>query len=385
MTHRSEPPIRVEPVVTRAGLDAFIDLPAAIYADDPNWVRPLDLDMRKAFDPSKHPFHLHSEAQPYLAYRGGDSDPVGRICAIRNRNHEAFHAEPVGFFGFFESIDDDGVATALFDTVREWLRERGLEVMRGPTSFSTNEMSGLFVDGDPGPPVVMMPYNPPYYPGLLERYGFEKARDLYAWMVDSSDPAYPGSEPEYLVRAEKIVRKRFHVSLRPIDMPRFGAELESIRDLYNDAWEENWGFVPMTDAEFDFMAEELKPIVDSRLALFVENEAGEPIGFALALPDFNYVLKRLNGKLFPFGIVKALFLRRKITTMRVIILGVLEAYRGKGIDTLLYLALFRNGTERGITRAELSWILEDNVKMNQAIERMGARLYRRYRLYDVEI
>lgn len=383
MSPAPDPPIRIEPVVDRAGLAAFIDLPWSIYRDDPDWVPPLKMDMRKAFDPSKHPFHAHSEAQPFLARRGDEA--VGRICAIRNRNHEAFHGEPVGFFGFFECVDDERVSEALFDTVRAWLAERGLEVMRGPTSFSTNEVSGLFVDGEPGPPVVMMPYNPPYYPRLLEAYGFEKARDLYAWMVDSEDPDYPGQEPEYLVRAEKIVRKRFGVSLRPMDMSRFGSELESIRELYNAAWEENWGFVPMTDAEFDFMADELKPLVDPNLALFVENEAGEPIGFALALPDFNVVLRRLNGRLFPFGIVKALFLRRKIHTMRVIILGVLEEYRGKGIDALLYLALFRNGTARGITRAELSWILEDNPKMNQAIERMGGRMYRRYRLYDVAI
>jgi len=378
-----DPPIRVEPVVDRAGLDAFIDLPWGLYRDDPDWVPPLKRDMRTAFDPSKHPFHRHSEAQPFLALRGGE--PVGRICAIRNRNHEAFHREAVGFFGFFESVDDAGVAAALLDTAREWLRERGLAVMRGPTSFSTNEVTGLFVEGADGPPVVMMAYNPPYYPRLLEGYGFGKARDLYAWMVASSDPDYPGAEPEYLVRAEKIVRRRLDVRVRPIEMARFGEELESVRALYNAAWEDNWSFVPMTDDEFDFMAAELKPIVEPSLALFVDNAAGDPIAFALAVPDFNYVLKRLDGKLFPFGIVKALYHRRKIETMRVLILGVLEEHRGKGIDALLYLALFRNGTELGITRAELSWILEDNQKMNQAIERMGGRVYRTYRLYDVEI
>jgi len=383
MSPAPDPPIRIEPVVDHNGLESFIDLPWAIYRDDPDWVPPLKRDVRTAFDPSKHPFHRHSEAQPFLALRGNEA--VGRICAIRNRNHEAFHDEPVGFFGFFECVDDDRVAAALFDTAREWLRERGLAVMRGPTSFSTNEVTGLFVEGADGPPVLMMAYNPTYYPRLLEGYGFAKARDLFAWLVDSSDPDYPGAEPEYLVRAEKIVRRRLEVRLRPIDRSRFAEELESVRRLYNAAWERNWGFVPMTDDEFDFMAAELKPIVEPSLALFVENPDGEPIAFALAVPDFNYVLARLDGKLFPFGILKALWHRRKIETMRVLILGVLDEYRGKGIDALLYLALFRNGTELGITRAELSWILEDNQKMNQAIERMGGRMYRRYRLYDVEI
>lgn len=380
MSHAPDPPIRIEPVIDHNGLDAFIDLAWDIYRDDPDWVPPLKRDMRAAFDPSRHPFHRHSEAQPFLARRG--DDVVGRICAIRNHNHEAFHEEAVGFFGFFECVDDPRVAAALLDTVAEWLGERGLDAIRGPTSFSTNEVTGLFVEGDGGPPVLMMPYNPPYYPRLLEGWGLVKARDMFAWLVDSHDPDYPGAEPEYLLRAERIVRRRLDVRLRPIDMSRFAEELGSVRELYNAAWERNWGFVPMTDAEFDFMAAELEPIVEPSLALFVENEAGDPIAFALAVPDFNYVLRRLDGKLFPFGILKALWHRRNIETMRVIILGVLEEYRGKGIDALLYLALFRNGTERGITRAELSWILEDNRKMNQAIERLGGRMYRRYRVYE---
>lgn len=376
MTPDQAAPVRVVPVDTRKDLKTFIDLPWSIYRDDPDWVPPLKMDMRNAFDPSKHPFHKHSEAQPFLALRG--SKPVGRICAIRNRRHEEFHEEPVGFFGFFECIDDQAVATALFDTVRDWLRERGLEVMRGPTSFSTNETCGLLVDGEPGPPFVMMAHNPPYYIGLLEAYGFEKAKDLLAWAKENVTP-------EHLIRGSDIVHRRYKVTVRTLDRSRFDEELEKVRTIYNAAWEKNWGFVPMTDAEIDFMADELRHVVEPRMALFMENAEGETIAFALSLPDFNQVLIKLNGRLFPFGLIKALYLKRKIDRMRVIILGVLPEYRGKGLDVPLYKALFENGLDCGLTWGEMSWILEDNTAMNAAIKRFGSRLFRTYRIYDVGV
>ena len=371
--------MRVEPVATRSQLDEFVALPRRIYRDDPDWVPPLESDVRKAFDRTEHPFHRHSEAQPFLAWRG--SRVVGRICAIRNRNHEAFHEEPVGFFGWFECEDDQETADAMFETVRAWLAKRDLETMRGPTSFSTNETCALFVDGERGPPVLMMPHNPPYYPDLLERYGFHGAKDLFAWMIESET----GEPPEYLARAEKLVVRRTGACTRTLDPSRFDEELATVRALYNRAWEKNWGFVPMTDEEFDHMADELRPILDENLALFAEDGDGNTIGFALAVPDFNQVLKKMNGRLWPFGILKALYYRRKIHRMRVLILGLLEEYRGKGIDALLYLGLFRHGAARGITECEQSWILEDNEKMNAALERMGARVYRRYRLYDAPV
>jgi len=378
VTPRVVPPVRIVPVDTRGDLKTFIDLPWKIYRGDPNWVPPLRMDMRHAFDPSKHPFHRHSEAQPFLAFRG--DEPVGRICAIRNRRHEEFHKEPVGFFGFFECVDDEEVAGALFDTVRAWLVERGLEVMRGPTSFSTNETVGLLVAGEPGPPVLMMAYNPPWYPALLESYGFRKAKDLYAWLIEDT-----GLDPEYFDRAESAAMRRSKLVVRFLDRSRFSEELDLVRDLYNDAWEKNWGFVPMTDAEMDFMASELKPFVEPKLALFVETEDGKAVGFALALPDYNQALIRMNGRLFPFGIFKALLAKRKIRTIRVLILGVRREYRKRGVDLLMYVKILRNGLELGMKRAEMSWILEDNTAMNAPIERMGGRMYRTYRLYDIDI
>ena len=368
-------PVRVVPVESRAQLKAFIDLPWSIYRDDPNWVPPLKSDVRKAFDPEKHPFHQHSEAQPFLALRG--DRPVGRICAIRNRNHEAFHEEPVGFFGWFECIEDPRVSGALFDRVSEWLRGRGLQTMRGPTSFSTNDTTGFFLDGEDGPPVLMMAYNPRYYLSLVEEYGFEKAMDLYAYNLEMY------TLPERLVRAAEVIERRQRVRVRKIRMSEFESELATVRRLYNAAWEKNWGFVPMTDAEFDFMASELKPIINPNLALFAENPAGEPIGFVLGLPDFNEVLIRLNGRLFPFGIFKALWYRRGVKFMRVPLLGVVPEYLGKGIDLLLYSGIIREGTAAGFCSAEQSWILETNDKMNNIMTtRLGARIYRRYRVYD---
>ena len=366
--------LRVAPVETRADLKRFIDLSWAIYRGDPHWVPPLKRDVHAAFDSAKHPFHLHSEAQPYLAVRGGEV--VGRICAIRNRNHEALHEEAVGFFGWFECVDDPDVAEALFDAARGWLRERGLTAMRGPASFSTNEITGLLVDGEEGPPALLLAHNPPWYPPLLEGCGLRKVKDLYAWDI------VEGNWPEHLFRAEKLVTRRYGTRIRTLDMSRFDEEVLLIRRLYNSAWERNWGFVPMTDAEMDHMAAELKPIIDPDLALFAETPDGEVIGFALALPDFNQVLHKLNGRLTPLALAKILWYKRRVTRLRVLILGLLSEWRGKGIDVLLYLAIFRNGTAAGMREADLSWILEDNHKMNAAIERLGGRIYRTYRVYE---
>ena len=365
------------PVKSRADLRRFIDLPWSIYRDDPDWVPPLKRDVRAAFDATKHPFHLHSEVQPWLALRG--RKVVGRICAIRNRNHERVHEEAVGFFGWFECIADPEVAEGLFAAVRGWLRERGLTAMRGPTSFSTNETTGLLIDGDSGPPALLLAHNPPWYPALLEGCGLRKIKDLHAWH------ALAGSGPKHLFRAEQLVVQRYGTRIRTLDMSRFDEELALVRRLYNAAWRRNWGFVPMTDAEIDYVAAELKPIIDPNLALFAEAPDGKVIGLALAFPDFNQVLHKLNGRLTPLAIIKVLIHKRKITRLRVLILGLLKQWRGKGIDALLYLALFRNATAAGMKDADMSWILEDNLRMNAAIERMGGRIYRTYRLYEAPL
>ncbi|HZD03885.1 MAG TPA: hypothetical protein VE173_03175 [Longimicrobiales bacterium] len=366
--------VEVRPVEGRADTDAFIRLPWRIYEGDPMWVPPLIRDVRTMLDPAKHPFHLHSEMQPYLALRNGK--PVGRIAAIHNRRHVEFHHEPVGFFGFFEATRDPEVAGALLEAASGWLDERGLETLRGPVSPSTNDVSGLLVEGFDDPPTIMMPYNPPYYEDLLTGHGLAESKGLVAYVHRDTRP------PDYLVRGAELVRKRYGVTVRPLRMKEFGEELERVQALYNAAWEDNWGFVPMTDEEFRFMAKELKPVVDPNLVIVAEDPAGEPIGFALCLPDFNLALKHANGRLFPFGLLKILWHSRRIHRMRVLTLGLVEAWRGKGVDALMYLEIFRRGAARGITHAEFSWILEDNELMRRPMDRIGAEVYKRYAFYD---
>jgi len=366
--------VDIRPVRTRGERDAFIRLPWRIYRGDSRWVPPLIRDMRTMLDPEKHPFHLHSEMELYLAWR--DGVPVGRVAAIHNRRHAEFHQEPVGFFGFFESVDEPEVASALLDTAASWLRGRGLRTIRGPTSPSTNDVSGLLVEGFDAPAMIMMPYNPDYYRELVVGAGFHEAKGLVAYVHREQDP------PDYLVRGAELVKRRYGVSVRSLRMKEFDRELERIQELYNAAWEANWGFVPMTDEEFRFLARELKPAVDPNLVLVAEDSEGRPIGFALCLPDFNMAIKHANGRLFPFGLIKILWHSRGIHRMRVLTLGLVEEWRGKGVDALMYLEIFRRGAARGITEAEFSWILEDNELMRRPMDRIGAEVYKRYALYD---
>lgn len=362
------------PVRTVNERRAFIRLPWSVYRGDPNWVPPLLQDMRIMLDPRKHPFHRHSDVQLFLALRGGR--PVGRIAAIHNRNHVEFHGEPVGFFGFFETIDDQRVAEALFSAAGDWLASRGLETMRGPTSFSTNEEAGLLVEGFDSPPVVMMTYNPPYYVRLFESAGFRASQTVVAYFLHSEQP------PEYLERVVRRIQQRTRVTVRGIRMKEFDREVERIRSVYNSAWERNWGFVPMTEAEFEHMAADMKQVVDPDLALIAETPEGEPVGFALALPDMNEALKHANGRLLPFGLLRILWHARKIHRLRVLTLGLVPEYRGRGLDAVLYHRVFSVGNSKGFDEGEFSWVLEDNEAMRKPLDRMGARVYKRYRFYD---
>lgn len=354
----------------------FLRLPHDIYAADPNWVAPLRRDMKTMFDRESHPFHEHSDVEPFVAYRG--AEPVGRIVAIHNRKHVDFHDEPVGFFGFFECEDDQQTADLLFETAADWLRERGLEVMRGPASFSTNEECGLLIEGFDEPPAVMMPYNPPYYRRLIDDAGFEKAKDLVALHLVLPEI------PDYLLKRERRLAERLDVTLRYIDMNHFEAELEVVRTIYNAAWEQNWGFVPMTEAEIDFMAAELKPLLKKHpeQVVIAEDAEGHPIGFALWLKDYNRALKHANGRLFPFGLLKILWHERKIDVARVLTLGLVPEYRQKGIDNLLYLRIIRAAYGMGIHEGEFGWVLEDNLPMLRPLEKMGSEISKRYRFYD---
>lgn len=369
--------LRVDPVTTPRDLDQFVMFPWEVYRGDPNWVPPLISDSKKLFDRTKHPFHKHSEVQPFVARK--DGQVVGRIAAIWNRNHQQFHGEDVGFFGFFECLNDGAVCRALLDAAAAWLKERGLKAMRGPASFSSNEEWGLLIDGFDGSPRVMMTYNPKWYVDLLEGAGCVKAKDLVAYWMEQ------GAATERLSRGAAIAAKRNPgVTIRHLNMKNFKAELDIVREIYNRSWEKNWGFVPMTDGEIDHMAAELKPVLDPDLVHFAERD-GKVVGFSLSLPDAYQALKHANGRLFPFGLLKLLWYSRKIHTIRVLALGLVPEARGTGIDVMMYSHLFEVGTRKGYVAGEFSWMLEDNLAIRKPMESIGARVYRSYRVYEKPI
>jgi GNAT superfamily N-acetyltransferase len=376
------PEIRVTPVRTKRDWKTFSIFPWKVYVGDPNWVPPLIADVIKMFDPAKHPFHEHAEVECFLAWRGGASggagQPVGRIAAFVNRAHNDFHEDKTGFFGFFESLPDPAVPRALLQTAADWLKERGMNRMRGPANFSSNEEWGLLVDGFDRPPVVMMTYNPPAYARYLEDFGLVKTKDLVAYYTEDQ------TIPPRMQRAADRIQREKSFRVRALDMKHFPQEVERVRQVYNSSLEKNWGFVPMTEGEIAHMAKELKPVVDPQLVLFAE--AGDrPVGFTLALPDVNQALKKANGRLFPFGLIRILIESKKIHTLRVLALGVVPDWRRRGVETLMILELYKNGIARGYGAGEFSWVLEDNRLIRRALEATGARVYKTYRLFDYDL
>ncbi len=367
---------RVEQVRTPRQRDRFLKLPWTVYRGDPLWVPPLLMERRAFINPKKNPFFQHAEIALFLAEQDGRA--MGRIAAVVNHNHNVFHQDRVGFFGLFECLNDFEVARALLDQASAWLRGRGMEVMRGPASFSTNEEVGLLVEGFHESPMILMPYNPPYYAEFMERYGLRKAKDMFALIREAKDI------PERLVRVAERVKQRKDVRIRKINMKDFPQELRRFKDVYNAAWEKNWGFIPMTEAEVDHMASELKQILDPDLIYFAEVN-GRIVGFSVALPDINQALKRVNGRLLPLGLFKLLYYSRKIDQVRVLVLGVIPGYRHMGIDGLLYLESFREGIRKGYRRGEFSWLLEDNEAIMRPMEAIGAKRYKTYRVYDLTL
>lgn len=368
--------VSIRAVAGGAELDKFIQLPWRIYRDDPQWVPPLVADVRAALDP-KHPFHAHAEHQLLLAWR--DGQVIGRIAAIVNRAHNEFYEDSLGFFGLFECIDDTAVADALLREAEAWLRARGMTAVMGPVNLSTNEelsSPGVLVDGFDSPPVVMMGHTPSYYARLLETCGYAKAKDLLCYWAEGQD-----MPTDRLMQRLKRYSDAAQLTVRSVDMKKFDAEVAIVQEIYNNAWEKNWGFIPMTPAEIGYMAKHLKPVIVPELCALAYIE-GEPVAFALALPDYNQVLRRLNGRLLPFGVFKFLWYRRKINAVRVITLGVKPEHRQKGIDAMLIAHIFREAKQLNMARGECSWILEDNWAMRRGIERIGGSVYKTYRVYE---
>jgi hypothetical protein len=367
----------VSEAVTAGDLARFIRFPWKIYRRDPNWVPPLISECRKFLDRRKNPFFEHAEVKFLLA-----SDAAGGICgriaAIVNHRHVEQHGEKAGFFGLFECENDPRVAAALFGAAADFLRSRGMTVMRGPENMSVNDDIGLLVEGFDSPPAIMMPFNPPWYPELVESCGLRKEMDLLAYYGDSWEQQIP----EKVTRGLELCRRRYKFQVRPVDMRRFNEEIDEVYRVYTEAWEQNWGAVSMTRKEFDYLAAQLKGALDPDLFLMATVD-GKVVGFSLALPDFNQALIKLNGRLFPFGILKLLWYRRKIDMIRVIATGIVKEFRHRGIDGSFYCETWKRATAKGMHRGEMSWVLEDNPAMNNALLGLGLRVYKRYRLYGL--
>jgi GNAT superfamily N-acetyltransferase len=371
------PPVEIAQVTSRADRDAFIKFPWWIYQNDPAWVPPLLLERKEFLDRKKHPFFEHGDAALFLARAGGQI--VGRIMASDDPRYNSLHHSNVGCFGFFESVDDNAVAAALFHAAADWLRVKGRSEMMGPIDYSTNYVCGLLVEGFEFPPTLLTAHNPPYYAPLIKGFGFSKVTDFYAWWF--SDPARAATR---LRRLAASLSKRHAVTIRPGNLKNFRVEAGRLREIYNEAWKENWGFVPFTEKEFEFMAKELKRLVVPEFTLIAE-VGKEPVGFILCVPDINIALRKINGRLtsygIPIGLTKLLYHKSRIRTARLIALGVKPRYRRGGIAEMLVLGIIEEAMlKRGFT-GELSMTLEDNHLINRFLAAIGARKYKTYRIY----
>ena len=369
--------IRIIPVTTKKQLATFIDFPHSLYNGDPNYVPELFIAQRDLLTPGKHPFHEHSFVQPFLAY---DNDKLkGRIAAILNTNHNSFNNTTDGFFGFFDCENDENIAAKLFEEAANWLREKGATTIIGPVNPSTNDPLGVLIDGFDSPAVAMMTYNKPYYDSLIKKTGLNKKVDLLAWDLQGKTV----SERSLKLLDALVERlKRKNIIIRPINMKDFKNEVVKVREVYNQAWDKNLGFVPMTTNEFNYLAKDLKMVMDPDLCHVAEQD-GKLVGFSLALPDLNQILIRIKkGRLLPTGIFKLLLNKKKVNGIRILTLGVTEPYRKLGIEACFYGEVIRVCREKGITFAEASWILDHNEMMNNALININADPYREYRIYE---
>jgi GNAT superfamily N-acetyltransferase len=369
--------IEVSEVTSRRERDAFIKFQWQIYTNDSAWVPPLIIERKGFLDRKRHPFYRHGDAALFLARQNGKI--AGRIMASDDPNYNSLHETNVGCFGLFECIDDHEVAAALFDAAASWLRNKGRTEMMGPIDYSTNYVCGLLIDGFRFPPTILTAHNPPYYRELIESCEFTKVKDWYAWWF--ADPSIAAT---HLRRLATRLKTRWPVRIRSANLKNLREESRRLRQIFNQAWEKNWGFVPFTEPEIEFMTEELKPLIVPEFAWIAEI-ASEPVGFTLCLPDINVVLRDLNGRLtrfgLPIGLLKLLFYKNRIQKGRLIALGVVEKYRRAGIAEMLVLRVMEETMiKRGIT-GELSMTLEDNYMINRFLEAIGAERYKTYRIY----
>lgn len=367
----------------KKGIAQFIDVLWKIYEprkkekEFSKWVPPLRIAVKELLDVKNNPFYKRADIQLFIAYLNGK--PVGRIAAIHNKGHNEFYKDTVGFYGFFECIDNQEVANALFSAAEKWLKEKGLTVMRGPMSPSTNHECGLLIRGQSQHPTIQTTWNPKYYEALHDNAGLTKAKDLVAYILMTNQGV---SLPQKVIDYVKRIRNSTRIKFRDFNLKDFQGEVDKCFDIYNSAWEQNWGFFPMTQEEFNFAAKDMKMIVDPRMAFMAEVD-GKAAGFMLAVPDIHYVQRHIpDGRLFPFGIFKLLLGKRMVKFLRVITLGVKPEYRGSGIFALFTYEAFERAKKFGYVGGEASWILEDNVPMNKPWQDLGAPRYRLWRIYD---
>jgi hypothetical protein len=357
---------------------AFLEFPFKLYQGDSNWVPPLMMEREQFLNPKKNPWFEFGSVQLYLARRNGEL--VGRIAAVEDPHYNEFHGTRMGWFGMFEAIDDVEVARALFDKASAWVKAKGQTQMLGPANFSSSYEIAALQEGFDSPPSVMMTYNPRYYLRLFEACGFSKAKDLWAYSFDCGKPM-----PEKIVKVSEMVRKRQGLVVRPVNLKDWDNELKKLKEIYDSAWEKNWGFYPMTPREFVHSCTEMKLILKPELILIAESH-GEPAAFAMTLPNLNEAFQAANGHLFsyglPIGAVKFFSALRRIRTGRLFALGIKEKFRKRGIDAVLYHDTLTNARKLGYTGGEISWTLEDNDLINNAIQMMGGERSKTYRVWQ---
>ncbi len=372
-------PITVRPVRSRADLKRFIDLPYRLYHDTPAWVAPLRRDVGRTLNPKTNPFFEHGTIQPFLA-EDARGTVVGRIAAIVNGMHLKKYDDGNGFFGFFETIEDETVARALLDAACAWLRQQGLTGVRGPANPSLNDTAGLLVDGFDREPSILMPYNFPYYEDYLTRYGFERAMTMWAYYVHKKYVRV-----DKLRRGVEIVRRRNPtVTVRKLDMSRIDEDARHVLDIYNEAWSENWGHVPMTPAEFQHLVRDLKQIVDPEIVYILE-DAGTPIAFSVAIPNLNLALKHVrDGRLLPLGLPRLLGASTfgGIYECRMPLMGVRKKYHGRGLDSILIYETIVRGPQAGYDACEMSWVLDSNKVLLNALHSLGGVVDKEYAMFE---
>lgn len=370
--------LRIRKVESKSDLNTFIKCQWNFYKNDPHWVPPLLMERKTLLNKDKNPFFQNASADYFIAESNGEI--VGRIAAIKNDVHLKYHNDDSGFFGFFECINDQNVANALFDTAKKWLKEKGLKRMLGPANPSSNDEWGMLLEGFDDTPRMLMTYNPKYYLDLCENYGMTKAKDLYAYKLEN----HKVMSSEKLKRVQQLAKDRYRLKISQLDMKNFAKELEKVKYVYNKAWAPNWGFVPMSDAQIDAMAKDLKQLVEPSLVLFGEID-NQLIGFALVMLDYNQIFKEMNGRLLPFNFLKLYTKKKEITWARIITLGIIPEHQKKGLDAVFYWEIVNRAHAVGIDLGEASWILEDNEMMNRGAFVMGGDLYKKYRIWQTEL